>query len=207
MVFRFATQPFFFLKKTKKKTATREIQRGRFHQRARATWDKELFFLALYIKTAFLTQSQSPGSGGWMGGGGYVTFLKTCSFSRWIHRSACADFVRAPWVLVCLKAATCFIPAVLLEFHFFLHIIKTENIKHRAPFSAVQIKQGVYTWMSFDLKGCLRGYYTPNLKLACFVCYLKIINTFFLKNNVCILKQIVQGTQKWHWNFSRPSGF
>ena len=36
----------------------------------------------------------------------------------------------------------------------------------------------------------LRGYYTPNQKLTCFVLYLKIINTF-LKNNVCIFKQIV----------------
>ena len=26
----------------------------------------------------------------------------------------------------------------------------------------------------------LKGVYTPNLKLACFVCYLKIINIFFL---------------------------
>ena len=51
----------------------------------------------------------------------------------------------------------------------------------------------------------LRGYCTPNLKLVCFVWYLKIINTF-LKNNACILKQIVQGTQKWHRNFSRLSG-
>ena len=32
----------------------------------------------------------------------------------------------------------------------------------------------------------LRGYCTPNLELACFVCYLKIVNTF-MKNNVCIL--------------------
>ena len=39
-----------------------------------------------------------------------------------------------------------------------------------------------------------------------FVLYLKIINTF-LKSNVCTLTEIVQGTQKWHWNFSRPSGF
>ena len=31
-----------------------------------------------------------------------------------------------------------------------------------------------------------RGYYIPNQKLACFVLYLKIINTF-LKNNICIL--------------------
>ena len=36
------------------------------------------------------------------------------------------------------------------------------------------------------VKGVLK-YCTPNLKLACFVCYLKIINTF-LKNNACILK-------------------
>ena len=40
-----------------------------------------------------------------------------------------------------------------------------------------------------------RGYYTPNLKWTCFVCYLKIINTF------------VPVTQKWHWNFSRQSCF
>ena len=33
----------------------------------------------------------------------------------------------------------------------------------------------------------LREYCTPNQKLACFVLYLKIINTF-LKNNICILK-------------------
>ena len=47
---------------------------------------------------------------------------------------------------------------------------------------------------------------TPNLKLACFVCYIKIINTFS-KNNACIFKWIIQGSQKWHWNFSRPSSF
>ena len=45
----------------------------------------------------------------------------------------------------------------------------------------------------------LRGYCTPNLKFACFVCYLKTINTFSKKNNeyTCI----------YHWNFSRPSSF
>ena len=46
----------------------------------------------------------------------------------------------------------------------------------------------------------LRGYYTRNLKLACFVCHLKIINTFFEKNKI-----IIQGTTKWHWNSNRPS--
>ena len=33
----------------------------------------------------------------------------------------------------------------------------------------------------------LRWYCTPNLKLACFVCYFKIINTFW-ESNACILK-------------------
>ena len=42
----------------------------------------------------------------------------------------------------------------------------------------------------------LRGYCTPNLKLACFACYYKIVNFFY--NNICILRQIVQGTQKLH---------
>ena len=36
------------------------------------------------------------------------------------------------------------------------------------------------------LKVLLSGYCTPNQKLAGFVLYLKIINTF-LKNNLCIL--------------------
>ena len=46
----------------------------------------------------------------------------------------------------------------------------------------------------------LRGNCTPNQNLACFVLYLKIVNTF-LQIDVC------QGARKWHWNFSRPSGF
>ena len=53
----------------------------------------------------------------------------------------------------------------------------------------------------------LRGYCNRNLKLACFLCYLyKIIYTFS-KNNACISRKIVQGTQKCHWNFSRSSAF
>ena len=51
-------------------------------------------------------------------------------------------------------------------------------------------------------KMTLRGYYTLNFCML--VCCLKIINTL-LKNNECILKQIVQRTQKWHWNLRRPS--
>ena len=44
-------------------------------------------------------------------------------------------------------------------------------------------------------KVTLKGYCATNQKLASmFVLYLKIINTFF-KNDIYILKQIVQGTQ------------
>ena len=35
---------------------------------------------------------------------------------------------------------------------------------------------------------------------------LKIVNTL-LQNIVYILKQIVQGTQKWHWNFKSQACF
>ena len=47
-----------------------------------------------------------------------------------------------------------------------------------------------YFWICDLITKCnvltsLRGYCTPNLKLACFVCYLKIINPFFEK--WCIL--------------------
>ena len=52
----------------------------------------------------------------------------------------------------------------------------------------------------------LRENCTPNQKLACFALYLKIVNSF-LQNNVYILNQIVQETQKCHWHFSRQSGF
>ena len=41
----------------------------------------------------------------------------------------------------------------------------------------------------------LRGYYTSYPKISIFVLYLKISNTFLI-NDVCILKKIVQGTQK-----------
>ena len=39
------------------------------------------------------------------------------------------------------------------------------------------------------------GHCTPNLKLARFVLYLKIIDTFS-KNSTCISKEIIQGTRK-----------
>ena len=55
----------------------------------------------------------------------------------------------------------------------------------------------------FDALYCTltrNGYCTPNQKLACFVLQLKIDNTF-LKNNKCILKQIVQNNSKMVLNF------
>ena len=42
----------------------------------------------------------------------------------------------------------------------------------------------------------LRGDSTPYQKLTCLVLYRKIVN-IFLKSNICILKHIVQETQKW----------
>ena len=47
----------------------------------------------------------------------------------------------------------------------------------------------------FAIKGVLHLLPQKAPKLACFVLYLKIIK-IFLKNNICILKKIVQGTQK-----------
>ena len=45
-----------------------------------------------------------------------------------------------------------------------------------------------------------------NMFCGKFVLYLKIINTF-LKNDISILKQFIQGTQTWHWKFSRQGVF
>ena len=43
----------------------------------------------------------------------------------------------------------------------------------------------------FQYEISLRWYRTPNLKLACFVYYLKIVNTLFF-HNACIFKKIVK---------------
>ena len=53
----------------------------------------------------------------------------------------------------------------------------------------------------------LRGYCTPNLKLACFVSYLKIINTFFEKWCIHLKSKLSMELKKWHWNFSGPRSF
>ena len=65
----------------------------------------------------------------------------------------------------------------------FLLILKTlwvTNFKIYLYINFIKLYQGSLIMI------ILRGYYNPNQKLACFVCYLKIINTF-LKNNICIL--------------------
>ena len=72
-----------------------------------------------------------------------------------------------------------------------------KNIEDNVVLQLEMDIQEVLRHVKIQVRKALRGYYTPILKSASFVCYLKIINTF-LKSNVCILKQIVQGTQKWH---------
>ena len=56
-------------------------------------------------------------------------------------------------------------------------------------------KTFIYSFLKekYDIK----GYFTSNKKLTCFVLYLKILNTL-LKNNTFILEYIVRGTQKWY---------
>ena len=48
---------------------------------------------------------------------------------------------------------------------------------------------------------------TPNQNWACFVCDLKIINTFFEKYNMIILKQIFWETQSGFEIFVHTLGF
>ena len=66
-------------------------------------------------------------------------------------------------------------------------------------------RQDVCIVCSKTIKGVLHANLQNAIPRMQFVCYLKIINTlffffffFFWKNTVCILKQTVQGTQKWH---------
>ena len=57
-------------------------------------------------------------------------------------------------------------------------------------------KEGIMTSLRRNLQ---------NQNWECFVCNLKLINTF-LKNGKSIVKKIIWKTQKWHPNFSRPIG-
>ena len=95
----------------------------------------------------------------------------------------------------------------------FIHCVVTSlltNWKTQPPpphtHTHTPVDRYMLTEPNSKLRSVLRGYCTPNQLLACFVVYLKIINTL-LKNNRCILKQIVHETQKWHWNFNKPRGF
>ena len=47
----------------------------------------------------------------------------------------------------------------------------------------------------------------PLTKTISMSCVLSQNDQHFFSSNVSILVQIVRGTQKWHWNFSRPSSF
>ena len=58
----------------------------------------------------------------------------------------------------------------------------------------------------FTLGQYLRGYLTLNLKLACFVCYLKIISTL-LKNYCMHLKANCLRISQMALKFSMPSNF
>ena len=56
----------------------------------------------------------------------------------------------------------------------------------------------IWSYQLFKLQQILlKGELHPWPKISMFTLYLKIINTF-LTNTIYILKQIVQGTQKWH---------
>ena len=80
-------------------------------------------------------------------------------------------------------------------------------IRFCAPFKTNSIffnRTTLFCQRLFEL--ILRGHYTPNL-ISIFCVLSKNYHHFFLKNNVCILKQVVQGISKLHWNFISPSGF
>ena len=86
--------------------------------------------------------------------------------------------------------------------------------RHHFPFRA-EVVRGTFRASIFHMQSAfmvrsscrntkitaLWGYYTPNLELTMF-CAPTPNNQQFLH-----LQQIVQVTQKWHWNLSRPSGF
>ena len=57
---------------------------------------------------------------------------------------------------------------------------------HFGPRKALQVNPMTPISAIFEAAKSLRGNCTPNQKLACFLLYLKIINTF-LKNNICTL--------------------
>ena len=71
---------------------------------------------------------------------------------------------------------------------------------HFTNFTCPKIVNYIDSNSQFSIFMKLRGNCTSNQKISMFCAlgpYLKITNTF-LKNNICILKQIVLGTQKWH---------
>ena len=72
-------------------------------------------------------------------------------------------------------------------------------------FSSIMTKSlGMQEEHSCKSKYLLRELF--KIHLPHFVFYFKITN-IFLKINTCILHQIVQGTDTWIWNLSRPNSF
>ena len=60
-----------------------------------------------------------------------------------------------------------------------------QGVRIKQPFPAVQIMEMLNNYYRISFVTSKRGTMPPNQKLACFVLYLKIINTF-LKNSTCI---------------------
>ena len=52
-----------------------------------------------------------------------------------------------------------------------------------------------------------KGELHPLPKITMFCALPQKLSILFLKNDICILKQIVQGTEKWNGNYSRPAVF
>ena len=67
-------------------------------------------------------------------------------------------------------------------------------------------KRKCYKVLQMQYKLWPNGEGHPKHKLRYLYCVLsQKLSTLCLKNNLTILTQIVQETQKWHWTFSRPS--
>ena len=68
---------------------------------------------------------------------------------------------------------------------------KCSRLKFILLFKNTQVTE----YMIYTTEAQLRGYCTPNLKLACFVCRLKIINTFRKKNNEKMKKKKIKNVK------------
>ena len=73
----------------------------------------------------------------------------------------------------------------------------------------LEFSSNLWPWLKSLIAACKNLYYLSNdtlqgkmhLSQKCFVLYPKITCPFVKNINCVLIKQIVQGTQKWHWNF------